>query len=319
MDRLDELAVLVTIVDEGSLAAAARRLRRSPPSITRVLSLLEERTGARLLERTTRRLAPTEAGLALAARARTMLADYAAAISELAGAPVRGLLRISAPVQFGRLHVSGIVSAFLDAYPETRIELLLSDRNVDLIDEGIDVALRIGTLSDSGLMARPVGSVRRCVVASPRYWKENGVPQRPAALGQHAIIFNTTLQRPSEWRFGPGERGPIVRFTPRLAVNDVESQLLAARAGQGVTRLLSYQVAADVRAGTLMRVLESFEPEPLPVQLVTPSPRVSSKVRAFLDLAVQVLERLDVIRPSYDNERQAKVRRQGRQTTKSDT
>jgi DNA-binding transcriptional LysR family regulator len=312
MDRYDELGVLVTIVDEGSLAAAARRLRRSPPAITRVLAALEERTGTRLLERTTRRLAPTEAGLALATRARALLADYAAAISELSGIPVRGLIRVSAPVQFGRLHVSGIVSSFLDAYPDSRIELLLNDRNVDLIDEGIDVALRIGALSDSGLMARPLGSVRRVLVASPPYLQAHGIPQRPAELARHAIIFNTTQQRPSEWRFGPGKRGAVVRFTPRLAVNDVESQLLAARAGQGITRLLSYQVAADIRTGTLVRLLPSFEPAPLPVQLVTPSPRISTKVRAFLDHAMAILECLEVIQLSEKRKEPARIAKRSR-------
>jgi DNA-binding transcriptional LysR family regulator len=308
VDRFDELAVLVAIVDEGSLAAAGRRLRRSPPAITRVLAALEKRTGTRLLERTTRRMAPTEAGIALAVRARSMLADYAAALSELASTPVRGLLRVTAPVQFGRLHVSGIVSGFLETYPDTRIELQLNDRNVDFIDEGIDIALRIGTLSDSGLMARQVGSVRRIVVASPRYLQKNGTPQRPAALAKHAIIFSTTQQRPSEWRFGPGEHGAVVRFTARLAVNDVESQLIAVRAGHGITRLLSYQAAADIRAGTLVRLLEAFEPPSLPVQLVTPSPRISTKVRAFLDYAMGALETLDVIHPSGETKRPTRNR-----------
>jgi len=296
MDRLEELAVLVTIVDEGSLAAAARRLRRSPPAVTRVLAALEKRAGARLLERTTRHLAPTEAGRALATRARALLADYDGALSDLASAPIRGLIRVSAPVQFGRLHLSGVVSTFLDIYPDTRVELLLNDRNVDLIDAGVDVALRIGALPDSGLMARTVGSVRRTVVASPQYLKKRGVPERPAALAQHDIIFGTTYQGPSEWRFGPTERGAVVRFTPRLAVNDVESQLSAARAGRGLARLLSYQVAADISAGALVRVLRAFEPAALPVQLVTPSPRIAPKVRAFLGTASGVLERLEVIR-----------------------
>src|SRR5579859_4470484 len=149
MDRLDELEVLITILDEGSLAAAARRLRRSAPAVTRMLAALERRCGVRLLERTTRRLAPTEEGRALAARARSLLTDYAGATSDLAGAPIRGLIRVSAPVQFGRLYISGIVSRFLDGYPDMRVDLLLNDRNVDLIDEGVDIALRIGTLEVS--------------------------------------------------------------------------------------------------------------------------------------------------------------------------
>jgi DNA-binding transcriptional LysR family regulator len=298
MDRLDELAVLVTIVDEGSLAAAARRLRRSPPTITRILAALEQRAGARLMERTTRHLAPTEAGRILAARARALLVDYDGALSDLANAPIRGLIRVSAPVQFGRLHISGIVSSFLDAYPDTRVDLVLNDRNVDLIDEGVDIALRIGALMDSGLMARAVGSVRRVVVASPLYLKRRGVPERPAALAHHDIIFGTMHGRPSEWRFGSRERGAIVRFTPRLSVNEVESQLIAARAGRGLARLLSYQVARDIAARTLVRVLDAYEPDALPVQLVTPSPRIAPKVRAFLDTASHALERLEVIQRS---------------------
>jgi DNA-binding transcriptional LysR family regulator len=298
MDRLDELAVLVTIVDEGSLAAAARRLRRSPPTITRILAALEQRAGARLMERTTRHLAPTEAGRILAARARALLVDYDGALSDLANAPIRGLIRVSAPVQFGRLHISGIVSSFLDTYPDTRVDLVLNDRNVDLIDEGVDIALRIGALMDSGLMARAVGSVRRVVVASPLYLKRRGVPERPAALAHHDIIFGTMHGRPSEWRFGSRERGAIVRFTPRLSVNEVESQLIAARAGRGLARLLSYQVARDIAARTLVRVLDAYEPDALPVQLVTPSPRIAPKVRAFLDTASHALERLEVIQRS---------------------
>jgi DNA-binding transcriptional LysR family regulator len=298
MDRLDELAVLVTIVDEGSLAAAARRLRRSPPTITRILAALEQRAGARLMERTTRHLAPTDAGRALASRARALLNDYDGALSDLAHAPVRGLIRVSAPVQFGRLHISGIVSSFLDAYPDTRVDLLLNDRNVDLIDEGVDIALRIGALTDSGLMARTVGRVRRVVVASPQYLKRRGTPERPAALTHHDIIFGSMHQRPSEWRFGSREHGAVVRFTPRLSVNEVESQLIAARAGRGLARLLSYQVATDIAAGTLVCVLEAHEPDALPVQLVTPSPRIAPKVRAFLDTASHALERLDVIHES---------------------
>src|SRR5258705_9006116 len=299
MDRLDELAVLVTIVDEGSLAAAARRLRRSSPSITRVLAALEERAGTRLLERTTRHLAPTEAGLALAARARALLTDYSGAMSDLAGAPVRGLIRVAAPVPFGRLHVSGIVNSFLKAYPDTRIDLMLNDRYVDLIDEGVDVAIRVGALADSGMVARTVGSLRGLVVvASPDYLAKRGVPDRPAALNRHDLIFATVHQRPSEWRFGAGSRGAVVRFTPKLSVNDVETQIVAARAGRGIARILSYQVAADIKAKTLVRGLETFEPETLPVHLVTPSARIAPKVRAFLDHATNALKELDVIHES---------------------
>src|SRR5436190_6613648 len=154
MDRLDELAIFVRIVDEGSLVRAAARLRRSPPAVTRALAALERRLGARLIDRTTRRLAPTEAGRLLYEKARGLLADYEAASLGVREAPVRGLLRIAAPVQFGRRHVAPVVAAFLDAHAEIEVELMLNDRNVDLIAEAIDIAVRIGSLADSGLSAR---------------------------------------------------------------------------------------------------------------------------------------------------------------------
>ena len=168
MDRLDELAIFVRIVEEGSLARAASRLRRSPPAVTRALAALEGRLGVRLIDRTTRRLAPTEAGrLLLRARRAALLGDYEAATLGVREAPVRGLLRIAAPVQFGRRHVAPIATAFLDAHADVEIELMLNDRNVDLIDESIDVAVRIGALANSGLTAQPVGMLKRLWVASP--------------------------------------------------------------------------------------------------------------------------------------------------------
>ena len=185
MDRLDELAIFVRIVEEGSLARAAARLRRSPPAVTRALAALEDRLGVRLVDRTTRRLAPTEAGRALYDKARALVADYEAATAGARDAPVRGLLRITAPVQFGRRHIAPVVARFLDAHDGVEVELLLNDRNIDLIDEGIDVALRIGPLADSTLTARPVGHVRRLWVASPAYLKRRGMPRAPADLAHH--------------------------------------------------------------------------------------------------------------------------------------
>ena len=171
MDRLDELAIFVRIVDEGRLVRAARRLRRSPPAVTRALASLEDRIGVRLVDRTTRRLAPSEAGRTLYDKAQALLGDYEAATLGVRDAPVRGLLRITAPVQFGRRHVAPIVAKFLDTFRDAEVELMLNDRNIDLIDEAIDVAVRIGRLADSTLSARAVGEVRRLWVASPTYLK----------------------------------------------------------------------------------------------------------------------------------------------------
>lgn len=298
MDRLDELAVLVAVVDQGSLAAAARRLRRSPPAITRTLSALEDRIGIRLIERTTRRLSPTDAGLALAEQSRALLDAYDGAIGGVSPTPVRGLLRVTAPVLFGRRHVAPVVTAFLDLFPEVQAELILHDRNLDLIEEGIDVAVRIGDLSDSSLLARRVGEVRRIVVASPAYLAKRGVPARPAELSGHDTIFGTNTLRSLEWRFGSKNRAVAVRIAPRFLVNEVEAQLIAARAGRGIARVLSYQAVDDLATGALVRLLRDYEPPPLSIQLVAASRlHMPPKVRAFLDHAAERLGKLQVIRP----------------------
>jgi DNA-binding transcriptional LysR family regulator len=296
MDRLDELAIFMAIIEAGSLVGASRRLQRSPPAVTRALSALEDRIGLRLVDRTTRRLAPTEAGSALAERARALLADYEAVLAGASQAPVRGMLRITAPVQFGRRHVAPIVSAFLNEYPDVRIELSLNDRNLDLIEEGLDLAVRIGLLADSSLVARQVGTVRRVVVASPAYLARRGLPRTPSVLATHDTIFGMARSPAREWRFGPSPRGPTVRLSPRLLVDDVEAQLQAAQAGRGIARVLSYQVRDEVAAGTLVRLLQDYEPAPLPVQLVTLSrSHMAPKVRAFLDWAAKALRDVNVI------------------------
>lgn len=293
MDRLDELAIFVAVVQHGSLAAAGRKLRRSAPAVTRAIASLEQRFGARLVERTTRRLAPTEAGLRLAERAHLLLTDYQAAVLDTADTQLTGLLRITSPVQFGRKHVAPVVMAFLDRYPQMQIEMVLNDRNLDLIDEGLDVAVRIGHLQDSSRVARRLGQVSRVTVASPDYLARRSEPQEPAQLAEHDTIVGTQRASLREWRFGPQENGERVRLTPRLLLNDVETQLLAVRAGKGIARLLSYQVADDLAAGTLVRLLPAFEPLPMPVQLVAQNmQRMPLKVRTFWDYAWQELSQL---------------------------
>lgn len=299
MDRLDELAVFVAILDEGTLAGAARRLRRSPPAVTRVLAGLEERLGVRLVERSTRRLAATPAGLRLLAHARRLLGDFEDAMRDAAGdaAAPRGTLRLTAPLLFGRMHVAPLLLAFLDAHPAVSAELLLADRPLDLIEEGIDVALRIGHLADSGLIARRVGEVRRLLVASPAYLAARGVPASPADLDGHEAVFFADPGAPPEWRFhGPqGER--TVRVAARFRVNQADAVLAAVRDGRGIAAALSYQVAADLAAGTLVRLLREHEMPALPVHLVTPSARLPPpRTRAFLDFATPRLAALPVLR-----------------------
>jgi DNA-binding transcriptional LysR family regulator len=299
LDRLDELAIFVTIIDAGSLAAAARRLRRSPPAVSRALAGLEERLGTRLVERTTRRLAATEAGRVLAEQSRRLLADFEEAMRAGAeqGTSLRGTLLVSAPQVFGRMHVMPLVSSFLDAHPELRAELVLSDRYLDLLEEGLDVAVRIGELANSGLVARRVGQVRRLVVAAPSYLAEHGTPREPADLSSHGIIFTSGRGTPMEWRFRDGGRERSVRLTPRLIVNQVDAALSAARDGRGIASALSYQVAADLAAGRLERLLKEFEGAPLPVQLVVASARhMPARVRAFLNYALVGLAKLEVLR-----------------------
>jgi DNA-binding transcriptional LysR family regulator len=298
MDRLQELAVLVAVIDHGSLAAASRRLRQSPPAVTRALAALEDRVGVRLIERTTRRLSATEAGRVFAGRARALLNEYDSAVAGLSEAPLRGMLRVTAPLQFGRRHVAPLVIGFLAAFSEMQVELVLNNRNLDLIEHGLDVALRIGPLEDSALRARRVGEVRRILVASPAYLATRGTPKKPADLAVHDTIFETTREEPLEWRFGPRKRTTVVRLSPRFLVNDAETRFVAARAGQGIARVLSYQVSEDLEAGSLVRLLPAFEPAPLPVHLVAlGGGHKAPKVKAFLDYAAASLAGLRVIRP----------------------
>jgi len=298
MDRLDELSLFVAIIDAGSLAGAARRLNRSAAAATRALAALEARVGARLVARTTRRLAPTPAGLALAEQARGLVSGYEAAILGAGEGLVRGLVRITAPVLFGRRHIAPVVASFLDAYPETQAELVLADRNVDLVEERLDVALRIGALAESRLVARRVGQVRRILVASPAYLAARGAPRKPGDLAAHDTILGQIRSGPLEWQFGRTR----VRLAPRLIVNEVEAALTAARAGRGIARVLSYQAAEDIVAGRLVRLLPRHEPPPVPVQLVTPgADHRPARVNAFLDHASAALRALPVLHSEGGN------------------
>ena len=278
------------IAETGSLAKAARRLGVSPPTVSRALAALEARVRVRLIERNTRRLAMTAAGRELADQAGAILAGYETAIDGAGQAPVRGLLRITAPRQFGSLHVAPAVMDFLDLYPEVRVELMLNDRNLDLIEEHLDVAVRIGVLPDSSLIARPVGEVRRIWIASPAYLKARGTPKRPRDLVKHETIFGALYADRHEWQFGPDGRGTAIELEPRLLINDVGGTLVAARSGHGVARVLSYQALDDLESGRLVRILSEFEPPPLPVSVVTPSVRhILARRRIIVDHLVDAL------------------------------
>jgi DNA-binding transcriptional LysR family regulator len=299
MDRLDDLALYLSIVEAGSLAGAARRTRRSPPSVTRRLNELERRLGVRLLERNTRRLALTDAGRRLTEHARNLLADFDNAMRDITGeaAAPRGLLRLSAPLLFGRRHVTPIVLAYLAAYPTVTASLSLDDRPVDLIEEGVDVALRIAQLDDSSLVARRVGTVRRLFVASPGYLARKGTPRRPQDLAGHDIVLFVNHANTADWRFVDRSRQDVtVRVVARFQINRAEAAIAAARDGHGILSVLSYQVAAELADGSLVRVLRPFERPPIPVQLVVPTARLMPpRVRTFLDFALPRLSALEVL------------------------
>jgi DNA-binding transcriptional LysR family regulator len=296
MDRIDAMKVFIATLDEGSLAGAGRRLGRSPAAVSRAIAFLEEHTGTALLHRTTRTIKLSEAGERYAAACRRILVDLEEAdllISHERSAP-RGLLTITAPVAAGEDFLRPMLDDFIARFPAVSVRLQMLDRPVSLIDEGIDVALRIAHLSDSTLIAIPVGEVRRVVAASPRYLAKHPRIGQPADLAQHQIISMTHFGLDS-WSFptSTGSTIPqVVQFTPRLIVNTVRSAVASAVDGHGLTRLFSYHVAKEVKDRTLQIVLPDSEHAPLPVHLLTPHGRLSvPKVRAFVDFATPRLRR----------------------------
>jgi DNA-binding transcriptional LysR family regulator len=280
--------MFVAAIDAGSLSAAARGLGTPLPTLSRRVADLEAHLSARLFVRTSRRLVLTEAGQAYAIVARRILEELAEADRVAGGELVvpRGELAIAAPLVFGRLHVLPIVSELLRAYPEIRARLVLSDRIANLVEDQLDLAVRIGDLADSSAIAVRVGSVRRVTCASPAFLAEYGTPRRPADLATAATIdFTQDQAERHEWRFARDR----VAIRPRLVVNTAEAALDAALAGLGITRLLSYQIRDAERARRLQRILVAHEPPAVPVSLVRASAIAPAKVRAFLDLAVKRL------------------------------
>jgi DNA-binding transcriptional LysR family regulator len=292
MDRLSAMAAFVAVVDEAGFAAAARKLGQSPPAVTRAVAELESRMGVRLLTRTTRSVRLTEAGTRYAADCRRILADVAESEASTIGvhSQPRGHLVITAPVLFGRMHVMPIVTEYLDRYPETDVACWYVDRVVNLIEEGIDVAVRIGELSDSSLQAVAVGRVDRVLCASRRYLTRHGVPREPRDLAEHRVISAGGVSPTQEWSFMAEGRSLRVRVRPRLSTTSNDSAIAAALDGFGITRVLSYQIAEHVKKGKLERILDSYEPPPWPIHVVHREGRhVAQKARAFVDLAVERL------------------------------
>ena len=289
MDRLQAMRTFVKVAEHGGFAEAGRSLGMSPPAVTRAIAFLEDAIGASLLTRTTRSVKLTEAGERYLSDCHRILSDISDAEASAAGlhAQPTGTLSVTAPVLFGSLHMRPIITSYLDAYPRVNVRSIFVDRNVNLIEEGIDVALRIGALPDSELQAVAVGAVRRIVCASPAYLKKHGTPRQPSDLAHHQLVVASSTSQLLEWRFG---KKTTVSVTPRITCNLNDVAITMAIESFGVTRVLSYQVTEAIERGRLKAILTDFEPEPIPVHLLHTGGRgPSAKVRSFIDFAVEKL------------------------------
>ena len=291
MDRIDAMQAFVAVADLQGFAPAARKLGLSPSGVTRLIAALEQRLGARLLQRTTRSVTLTDIGTRYLERARRILADVEEAEGSAQDERTRpsGRLVVSAPVGFGRLHVSPVMSAYLKRYPEVSAELRLADRMVNLVEDGIDLAVRIGHLADSSVVARHVGEMRRIVVASSGYLKQRGEPNTPEAVASHETIQFGAMTASPDWRFVEDGREIRVACTPRFTTNSADAAIQYAEQGGGLTRVLAYQAADAIKGGRLKLVLAQFEQPPLPIHIVYPTSRLlSAKVRTFIDLVTDI-------------------------------
>jgi DNA-binding transcriptional LysR family regulator len=289
MDRLDAMAVFVGVAEAGSLSGAARQLSVPLATVSRKLADLEAHLATTLIARSTRKLALTDAGREYLAACRDILGRVEEAEKGAAGAYAapKGQLVVAAPVVFGRLHATPVVSAFLQAHSEMNVRLLLGDRNVNLLDDQVDIALRIGTLPDSSLIALPLGTVTRMTCSSPAYLEQHGTPAEPHELRRHACITFEGLMSATAWSFPVGGKTQRVPIRSRLSVTTADAAIAAARAGLGITRVLSYQVDEAIARGELVRILTDHEPAAVPASLVYSSQgRLPMKCRAFIDFAV---------------------------------
>lgn len=293
MNRLHQIEVFVAVAEAGSFAGAARQLRLSPPAVTRAIAALEDRLGVRVFNRTTRSVTITDPGARFLETARRILGDLESAEREAMGettAP-QGHLTLTASVTFGRMALAPVVTEFLTQYPRVSVSVLLLDRVVNLAEEGVDLAVRIGPLTTSSLIAKKIGAVHRILVASPAYLAECGRPLTPASLTQHRVIAFTGLMPNRDWRYRAGARTGTVALTPRFEINDATAAIEAAIQGHGIAIALSYMVAEHLRAGRLVPVLQEFTLPPQPVHLVYQQARLMApKNRAFLDFAAPRLK-----------------------------
>lgn len=289
MDKLRALNTFVAVAELRSFAKAARKLNVSAPSVTRLVGELEEELGINLLSRTTRQVTVTEIGHRYLEDAKAVLSDLQLADEAAQGAhgTPKGEIRVTASSMFGNLYVTPIITKYLELYPETIVNGLFVDRIVNIIDEGIDVSIRIGDLQDTNLIATRVGSVKLKICGSPEYFKSNSMPEKPKDLLGHNTIGLTLGNFQSGWNFSNGE---IIKPDHRLIFNSIPAAISAAKSGWGLARVISYQIGPHLENGSLESVLELFEPEPIPIYVIHNQGRkVSAKIRAFIDITVDTL------------------------------
>lgn len=292
MDTFKHMRVFVAVAEARHFAAAARKLSMSAPAVTRAVSQLEEHLGVKLLKRSTRQVVPTDAGIVYLENARAILDDVetANAMAAGVGSSPSGELRVTAPILFGRQYVLPSILQYLNTWPETNVDAAFLDRVVNMFEEGIDVAVRIGKLPDSSMRAIRVGSVRIILCAAPDYLKAHGIPQSPADLSNHQLISSRPLDTVPEWRLQGTGASQVVRLKPRLTVSSNDAAIAAAQSGFGITRLISYQAAPALIDGSLKTLLENFEPAPMPVHVLHREDRLASaKVRNFINILVENL------------------------------
>jgi len=292
MDRFRTLEIFIAVAEAQGFAAGARKCRLSAPVATKAISELETSLGVRLLNRTTRQVSLTDAGQRYLVDARRIVEELKEADASVIGlhAKPTGTLSVTAPALFGRLFVTPVVVKYLMQNPQMKANLLFQDRIVNLAEEGIDLAVRIGHLPDSSLNAIPLGHVKRVVVGSPNYLRRFGTPKQPKDLQGHKLIAPVQLNPVQDWRFGNAGNNVSVRLEPTLVTTSNDAAIEAAVLGYGLTRVLSYQVANEIAQGKLKVCLSKFEPDPLPVQIVHREGRTSTaKTRAFIDLAKAML------------------------------
>lgn len=284
MDRMKALEVFLEVADSGSLAAAARNMAISAPSVTRILGEFEQELGVLLFHRTTRALTLTDEGQNFLGNARQIVDAYNDASDALKGShrSPTGTLRITASTLFGQHYILPLLMQYMDLHPAIKVDAIFLDRVVNIVEEGFDLAIRIGPLVDTNLIAIRVGSVRRVVCGCESYFQKYGTPQTPADLKKHNIILGAPVSATSYWRF----KDKVIRIKPRLNTSSISAAIAAAKAGWGLTRVLSYQIGPELGDGGLKTILTDYEPDPLPIHIIHPEGRsASAKVRAFVDLA----------------------------------